>query len=148
MTGPSYPSRRSISAAAKPAAPPPTTTTDAGFAETPATTAAAFAVPVTYARPPRSSTAAGRNGIEGRSADRLARLGSKAGVVPWAAHDLAIEEAVGERAAVVGALAAEGVDPAGPPDEHDRFAVDAPSRHRAFGEIRERHAVLAEVRSG
>jgi hypothetical protein len=80
--------------------------------------------------------------------NRLAGLRTETGVVPRAPHQRAVEDAVGERAAVVGALAAHPDDAAVEAQEERRLAVDDAARHATLGDVREGHALRAEIRSG
>ena len=83
-SSPAKPSRRSISAAAKPAAPPPTMTKRAsGWIEAARPMAFGSFSRTTIRSPENFRTPAG-NGIEGRRPDRLAGPQAEAGMMPWA----------------------------------------------------------------
>ena len=68
-------------------------------------------------------------------------------MVPRAAHRVADEEPLGERAAVVRARAADGVDVAAAADEQHRLAVGVAAEHPAVREIVDGNALL-EIGTG
>ena len=75
------------------------------------------------------STRQQRHRIEGRRAQRLAGAQAEAGVVPRAAHRVADDEPLGERAAVVRAFAADGEDFALGPRQDHRILADMSAEH-------------------
>src|SRR5207244_11714124 len=88
-----------------------------------------------------------RDGIQRRRAQRLAGAEIETGVVPRTAHRVADEESLGERAAVVRARGADGVDVAAAADEQHRLAVGVAAEHRAVRELLDGNALL-EIGTG
>jgi len=82
-----------------------------------------------------------RDRVQRRGAQCLSGAQAEAGMVPGAAHGIADDQPLGERAAIVGAGRADGKKLAAAAREQHRLLPDMPAEHASVGNVVQRNAL-------